>query len=503
MGSEFLERNKRKSALAALLLIFRGRAKYVAILLVAGVVSVPFVVSGDRLNSIMAFPAVAAVLRTVGLGGMIEEVSNSNTPDMLAASGNRVTGGMKESFWEKYLRAANAPLPPASATSTMAMLRGGREVLGPAVIKDEAGAKPAGPGDVKGAVNAEERANGENADGVSLEGRPGQTPGGAGATGGDGIYGNLMGENLGNRQGSGSGPYLGAAVLGAGGTVSKTSAMYSRAMDKSSEKVPVPGAPKKSNVKMGKIGNFAWKNMGNKSGKSQAMSQVALHNRKPMFQLSETFTMTTLGFGSGTPEYEAAYTGATYDGNDVDADFLQGDAIVPATPSASFAGLLGGVDALQQKAAECTEATGKEGVEMGNTMGLLGKRADTIDTDDPPWCCDSDVDDWNDTSRALYNYCIAYTTTAAVFDSKCQTTTAAIDCHAYIDMYIDPCSWLYCIFAWIVCSIIGSIFGLLGLVAVVANACGWNLFGDDVTGFIDGILTWVTGDRGVDAIPPE
>ena len=69
MGSEFIERNKRKSMLSALLLLLGGKVKYVAVLLVAGAVSVPFLVPSETLSRITAFPAVAAVLHAVGLGG--------------------------------------------------------------------------------------------------------------------------------------------------------------------------------------------------------------------------------------------------------------------------------------------------------------------------------------------------------------------------------------------------------------------------------------------------
>jgi len=490
MGSEFLERNKRKSALALLLLFFCGRGKYAAFLLVAGLVSVPFVISGERLSSIMAFPAVASALRTVGLGGLVDDVSTGNAPDILAAAGTRETGGMKASFWERYLRAANAPLPPAGTTSTMAMLRGGGDVFGPLVVKEGAGARPAGPNEVKGAVNSEERAKGDSGDSVTLEGLPGQAPGG---TGGDGIFGNLMGQNLGDSQGS-----------GAGGTISKTSAMYSSVMDKAAEQVPVPGAPKNSNVKTGRVGGFVWKNMGSKTSKSTTRSKLGqpVDPKKPMYQLSETFAMTALAYDTRTPEYEASYSGATYDGNEVNADFLTGDVVVPPGTSHFAGGDLGGVDRLQQQAAACAAAVGKEGAEMGNTLGLMNGRTNDIDKDSPPWCCDSDVGDWNDTVRDLYNYCIAYTTTAAVLDNACQTTTDPVNCNAYIDMWIDPCGFLYCLFAWIICALIGFILGGIGLVAVVSTAFGLNLFGTDVSGFIDGVLTEITGDSGVEEIPP-
>ena len=494
MGSEFLERNKRKSALAALLLLFSGRGKYVATLFVAGLVSVPFLISGERLDKIMAFPSVAAAMRAVGLGGA--DAQPGNAAAMMAAAG-REAGGKEASFWEKYLRAVNAPLPPAGATSTMAMLRGGGDVFGPPVLKDKDDGKPVRPDKVKGAVNAEERRAGDTGDSVNLAGLVGSAGGG----GGDGIYGNLMGENLGDRQGAGAGPYAGRDVLTGPGTASKASGMYSHVLDQSAEKVPVPGSPVKTKSRMGRVSNFAWKNMNTKTSKSRALGHLVKDNKRPMFQLSQAFTTGTMAYDSSTPEYEQSYSGATYDGNDVDADFLQGDAIVPATPNASFTGMLGGVDQLQQQAELCSEASGKEGKQVGDLVSLMTKKSAEIDPNNPPSCCDSGVGHWNDTLQKLHDYCIAYTTTTATLDAACQTLSAVIICQGYLDMHINPCSWLHCLFAWLLMFIVGSFLGVVGLLAVFSTMCGWNLFGSSVTNFVDGCMKWITGSGDTPAPP--
>ena len=89
MGSKFVEKHKRKSLLAALLLIFRGRAKYVGVLLILAVLSVPFVISGETFGRIVMFQPVAAFLRTVGLGSIVSAINPKYSNDMMKAALDR------------------------------------------------------------------------------------------------------------------------------------------------------------------------------------------------------------------------------------------------------------------------------------------------------------------------------------------------------------------------------------------------------------------------------
>ena len=50
MGSEFVDKHRRKSLLSLLLLIVRGRARYVTIALLVASASLPFVISGETLS---------------------------------------------------------------------------------------------------------------------------------------------------------------------------------------------------------------------------------------------------------------------------------------------------------------------------------------------------------------------------------------------------------------------------------------------------------------------
>ena len=504
MGSEFLERNKRKSALAALWLFLGGRGKYLAVLFVAGLVSTPFLVSQERLNSVLAFPGVAAALRMVGLGGLVSEVS-VNAPDMLAAAGSAGAGGAnasaRASFWEKYLRAANAPLPPAGATSTMAMLRGGADLIGPAVIEDKPGTKPAGPDKVKGSVNAEDRARGEGAGGVDLEAIL------AGA-GGEGGYGDLMGQHLGDRQGGGAGPYANRAMMGGPGSVAdRAEGAHNQVMKKAAEGVPVPGSPKKLNSKMGRVSGFAWKNMGRKSARSGAVARA--NSRKAMYHLSRAFSMGAVAFGSTVPEYESTYSGVTFDGIDAGADMLlAGESVAPTVPNVAFAmGLITDVSGLLDDAAACAAAGANQGERMGAIGAEMKRIQDTMDTDDPPGCCFWDTDWWGNWFRSdpdadsrqswnakvdnLFNLCNELNTNAHELSAACPSVsvTRDMECASYTDMKIE-CEWYSCLVEIIVWALTAAILGIF-LVLWAGGAFG----GDGPGAFVRGVTNWILGNE--------
>ena len=98
MGSKFVEKHKRKSVLAALLFIFHGRAKYVGILLVLTILSVPFVISGETLNRILELPPVAAFMKSVGLGGVISAINPKYSNDVLKAALDKAVENTRREF---------------------------------------------------------------------------------------------------------------------------------------------------------------------------------------------------------------------------------------------------------------------------------------------------------------------------------------------------------------------------------------------------------------------
>jgi hypothetical protein len=496
MGSKFVEKHKRKSVLAALLFIFQGRTKYVGILLVLTILSIPFVISGETLNRMLELRPVAAFLRTVGLGGIVSAINPKYSNDLLRAALDKASQDSEaNSYWAKFLKSINATLPPGGGPSSIAMLRGGGDdIFGPPVLKDGKNSKR-GPGQVKGAVNDDEKANGEGADGVDLQGLLGKA-----GQGGGGLYGDQMGQNLAgnfaNGSAGGSGPYAGRTLLfGGGGSRGSGAGMYSKVMGQSGSKVPVPGSPQKVNTKlMGRVSGFSWRNVGYKT--NSAKMDVKLNNKKPMFQLAETFAMTGAAFKSkeSALEYQASYTGTTYDGNDANLDVIQTDASAPIVPDTSFTGdLIAGTNDLQEQAKACSEASGTHGAAMSEDGKMMEEVGKTLGK--PPKCCSSGVGAWNAKINRIIAYCNDYNGHEVQLSAACQNKSSPMNCTGYNKMIIKPCSKLKCFLAILLMILLGGLFGIFGAIIVGVLAVGsmmgngsmFGPVGDMVSGFISTI----------------
>ncbi|MDP2865414.1 MAG: hypothetical protein Q8O90_04140, partial [Elusimicrobiota bacterium] len=462
MGSKFVEKHKRKSVLAALLFIFQGRVKYLTIPLMLLILSVPFVISGETLGRIIELRPVAAFLRTVGLGSVVSVINPKYSNDMLRAAMDKAAeDSAQSSFWAKFLKSINATLPPGGAQDSLAMLRGGKaDIFGPLQLKDGKDGKR-GPGQVKGAVNDEERERGETGDEVNLEGLLAGGPGGAGGPGpgaggdGSGLYGDLMGQNMAGNfgaggSGSGSGPYIDRSRMGSGGAGGRSSGMYKNVMGQSASKVPVPGSPSKVNTKkMGRVSGFSWKNVGYKTSNSKM--NVQLNSKKPMFQLAQTFAMTDAAFRSkdSAYEYQAAYVGTTYDGNDSNIDVIQTDADpVTVPPNTSFTGdILTNTQGMQDLAKQCSDAQGVHGAAMSSDGKQIQDIAMSLGK--PPSCCSSGVGRWNGKIDRATALCYDFNMHEAQQAAACQYTSSPMNCGRYAKYKIKPCSKLRCILAFL------------------------------------------------------
>lgn len=491
MGSKFVEKHKRKSVLAALLFIFSGRAKYVSIMLVILMLSVPFVISGETLNAMIELPGVSAFLRSIGLGNVVSAVNPKYSNDLLRAALDKAAlDSEQNSFWQRFLKSVNATIPPAGGPSSIAMLRGGRDLFGPLEINDANARQKRGAGQVKGSLNDEERAKGENADEVNLEGLL------AGAAGG--ANGGMMGENLAaNFANGGAGgsnaPYMNRTMFsGRGGAAGQAAGQYSSVMSKSASKVPVPGSPQKVNTKrMGRVSGFTWKNVGYKTNNTKL--DIKLGNKKPMFQLAQTFGMTGAAYKSkdSALEYQAAYTGATYDGNDANLDVIETDAGAPAVPDTSFTGdLIDGAAEAQELAKACSDAQGTHGAAMSEDGKKMDDTAKTLGK--PPKCCSSGVGAWNAKIASIMAYCYDFNAHEVQLAAACQNKSSPMDCNSYSKMKIKPCSKLKC-FLMIIIMILLVLFTFGALAAAVVGVMaamsmmGGNMFGpigEMISGFI-------------------
>lgn len=483
MGSKFVEKHKRKSVLAALLFIFQGRAKYVGILLVVTVLSLPFVISGETLNAIIELPGVSAFLKSVGLGNVVTAINPKYSNDLLKAAMDKAAADSQQnSFWQKFLKSINATLPPGGGPSSIAMIRGGGDIFGTPELKDEIARQKRGPGQVKGSINDEERERGENADGVDLQAL---LAGGAGADGG---YGGSMGEGLASNFADGGAggyqaPYMNRTIFSnRAGSAGQAAGAYSNIVAKSGSKVPVPASPAKVNTKrMGRVSGFTWKNVGYKTKNNKL--DIKLGTKKPMFQLAQTFGMTGAAYRSkdSAYEYQAAYTGATYDGNDANLDILETDAGAPAVPDTSFTGdLIDGAAEAQELAKKCSEAQGTHGAAMSDDGKKMDDTAKTLGK--PPKCCSSGVGAWNSKIDRIIGYCQDFNMHEVQLAAACKNKSSPMDCGSYSKMKIKPCSKLKC-FLMIILIVLLVLFTFGALAAAVvgvmaaSSMMGGNMFG--------------------------
>lgn len=440
MGSEFIDRHRKKTVWAALLLLFRGRAKYVAALLLVVAFSIPFVVSSETLGRMLAFPPVASALRLAGLGGLVDSLNPAYSRDLVKETLDKALADSREnSLWAKIF-GGGQPSGSGSQASGLAMLRGG--------IYAEADAKAA-PNKVKGAVDKESGADGQGADAVDLGSM--MPP--------DGIPGS-MADAMAGSFGSGSPrPFMGRS-FGAGGVIDSrgSSAMYNSAVRTASERVPqeVKGRPDKA--KLGRVSGFSWKNVG--YSKSRVAMGKGSGNKRSMFQLAETFSMGWSAKKSkdAAPEYQASYVGATFDGNDVNGDVISTDAEpVAGVPDTGYTGsLMNTVGGMSQTAQECSEANGSH----GSAMGEVSDRMDTIlrGMGSPPKCCSSRVKSWNAKVDEVVRLCGApdgstpgsFNYHLAELNKACKSNTTEV-CRQdnYRKMHIKPCSKLKCFLAFL------------------------------------------------------
>ena len=480
MGSKFIEKHKRKSLLAALLFIFQGRAKYVTILLVVTLLSTPFVISGNTLSRMVELRPVAAVMKALGMGGILDSIN----PRYSAAEVNAVmvraaADSRSETAWQKFLDRMSGGSSASGQPSSLSLITGGGPGLFGLPKVDESKDGRRGPDQVKGVVNEDERKAGAVPDGVDLSGLLAGGPG-ALAQGEQGAAGDSMAQNLyGNF--SGGSPYVGNSTFNGSGPYAENpaAAMYSGVIKRSSAQVPAPSSPSRVRTRiMGRVSGFSWRNVGYNRNKSSAFNKLG--NKHPMFQLAETYAMarTVDNSPNAAYEYQAAYTGATFDGNKTDADMLQTDAQAPNVPDTSFTdATMSGIAGQQQAAQDCSDSQSTNGTQMSKD----GKEMDDITNGmgRAPRCYDHGaVGQWNSKVAQQKALCDDYNANEAVLSGKCQTQNEPMSCSKYTNytdnggMLIKTCpkpnKWLTWVigFALMIIGIVAAFFGAFFIAAI-------------------------------------
>lgn len=402
MKDNFFEKHKKKSLAALLLLFLKGRGKYFAVLLLALFASAPLVVTSDAFKAFTNHPAVAAVLRTFGLGA--HEYSDK---DMIAQAAHN-SAGKKSSYWQKYFSKINAPLP-SGKFSSMKFLNGDISDIGPAEIKDKTKNKYGIKG-VANEANQNEKTSAE--EGVDLSrmvamarngGETGTSENDESAEGNDSAYRAMeLGSN------SAFAPFMGSkTIMSKGGAENKHSALASKASREVGERLPVSGNPRKMSSS-GRVSGFSWRKMG-RTKRANAFAGANRSDRNGKTQMNEAYAYATLLLSENniTPEVDETIAGGMFDGNTVSGDLLDtGEPIV--VPSGSYADNLsavssgmGAIDQCMQGYSEAQEESTKI---IKESEGIMNQ----MDFDDPPSCAlwdNSAVDTWNGKVDKLQSNC--------------------------------------------------------------------------------------------------
>ena len=503
MGSEFIQKHKKKGLLALLLLLFRGRAKYfLPILLIIGA-SVPFIATSENFSKMIEFPPVASFLKLTGLSKAFFNAGahgGYSAKDLKAAFAKGKTDGKTSSFWTKLFQRTRSN--KSAAHSSIAMITGTDILKGEARSKrQEARSKRQEARSKKGAAaggkGQEALGGGNNADSKGI------LPDIAGLMSKNGLLGNIMGDNLADRSGGGGSsgynrgsPYMNKDLMAMNvGVADKNEGKYDGVLDKTAKTIPLAGDPNKvKKRRMGKASGFSWRNAGYKKRKSNTDIKGGA-DKRAMFQLAETFSTTASAYEhpDSTYEYQASYVGSTYDGNDANVDIIDTGGST-AVPDSSFtSGLLSSVGQSQAEAQECMDAQAVQGANMSRDGEEIDKRIDDLGS--PPDCCDHGaVAVYNSKLDGIKIVCEDFNVNAGILSEKCRGFDQKMNCVMYESMKVDPCdcddfggfNWLAFIFFVIVIIIIivlvvvgflTSWLGIgLGLLALAAYLCSLLMF---------------------------
>lgn len=339
----FLDKNKKKSALAALLLFLRTRKTVTALLLLIALASFLFV---SPSNLLLSFPGGARVAATVawmagklgvdtsqwGLAG-----GKRDYGDLLAAFRSAKEGGGKAG-WNAFMRGgagADGGLGIGGGTGSIGFVKGNArdlEALG------GSGANLPKPGSVEGVLNPDDAKNRGEGEGVALseEDVAGEREGmvksafaggfGSGAFGNTGGDGNLSGgafagSNFFGKGGPGAGGGFGG---GAGATTGKLGDIVKGGLEgikaQTGKGVQVQGAAK-GQMSASKASTISMRTNKGLVGThtisgQRAFVQLAAGRGRAAISVSPNCTP-----GSGCPgEFASTNTGAVYDGNTISGD---------------------------------------------------------------------------------------------------------------------------------------------------------------------------------------
>lgn len=455
MASKFIERHKRKSIWALLLLLLRGRGKYIALLLIIILFSLPFVATSDVVERFLGLSPVRYMVKLFGLESVMASINPKYSSDILKAAFNRLKDEYSE--YNPLLR------------GTKEEDRGGNGTLAYIRVEDALGhgkkqGKGGGGSEIYGVAEEEDG----RADGVDFS----DLLSGGGLLKHSNMLGSSMNENFYSEGMFGSSSLtkfnsksLLANISGKGGVAEKNIAGDALALSQNN----IPGVKdpvlRRGSVKVrrnGSVTAFGWKNAGYiKNGAN--LSVKISGNRRALFQMGETMATTSMAYKQNPAyEYQSAYVGSTYDGTSMKGGLVttSGDNNTTVPDTGYIATVVDSAQNWEQLAKDCADAQATHGTKISKLQDEMDEISKTMGN--PPKCCSSAVHAWNAKVNLLVQKCNELNVESQALGKKCQNSNPqTINCQqTYGRLYIKPCSkwkcWLGIIFA-----IIGLLIGFL------------------------------------------
>lgn len=481
MGSKFVEKHKRKSVWALLLLLLRGRGKYVAILVVVLLFSIPFVATSDMVERFLGLSPVRYMVKLFGLESVMASINPRYSTDILKAVFDRLKDEYSE--FNPFLKGMRDE--DRGGIGTLAYVKVGD------VLNAEKKRKGRGSKDGSEIDGVSDKQN-ESADGVDFSDLLAGNNGAAGKLGRLSFSSDLNSPffESGNQFMNGSSSLAAfnsknflSSITGKGGIAGKGN-IGANALALSEKGVPEVKSPvlSRKGVRISKSGSvtaFAWKKSGYLKNGADLSVKIS-GNRRALFQMGETMATTSMAYKQNPAyEYQAAYVGSTYDGTSMKGGLVATSAdnntSVPDTGYVSTV-----VDSAQnweQLAKDCTDAQATHGTKISKLQDEMDEISKTMGK--PPKCCSSAVHAWNAKVNTLVQKCNELNSESQALGQKCQNSTPqTINCQqSYGRLYIKPCRKLFC-FLGIIFAIIGLLIGfLMGgfLAAIIGAAIGFAL----------------------------
>lgn len=522
MASKFIERHKRKSLWALLLLFLRGRGKYLALLVVIILFSLPFVATSDMVERFFGLSPIRYMVKLFGFESVMASINPKYSTDILKAVFDR----LKDEYSRSHPLLRGSKEESREGIGTLAYVKVGDALKDRKLeYKEKDGKKKAqggkeypGGNEIDGVVDEREG----KVDGVDLSDilgggllRNEGLLGNGGLLGSSGFYGlsrsdGLYGDGVfgGSRLARFSAKDLLASFSGKGGVGRRSIA--EDALSLSQKGVPSVNSPtlKRGGVKVrrgesvtnlrggvevrrsGSVTAFGWRNVGYiKEGAGLSVNITG--NRRALFQMGETMATTAMAYLQN-PAYETqqAYIASTYDGLKIPQDMVvtSQEQDIGSIDTAYVSQVVDSAQELGEMAKRCQEAQSVHGTRIGSLQKQIDNILKTMTN--PPSCCDHGaVAAWNNKVSTIIGLCNQLNTEAKALGEKCNNPNPQLsDCGGYANLYIKPCKCKKGFFGGFFGIILGAVLGgLLGF--LLGGGLLWAAIGAAIGAAVGSVIS--------------